>query len=154
MLPMLKNPETTLNSEVFIEFGRYEIDHDGFGGFQPIRSVVNERYKLVINLLTTDEFYDLQADPGEMHNLIETLDPELKIKRNLLHNKLLEWMNTTRDPFRGYYWEQRPWREDARAPTGGYTGMTGQREEDERYEPKQLDYNTGLPIEKGTRKKG
>jgi uncharacterized sulfatase len=44
-----------------MEFGRFEIDHDGHRlsahpfGF-------NGRYKLVINLLDNDEFYDLDAD--------------------------------------------------------------------------------------------
>ena len=31
--------------------------------------------------------------------------------------------------------------------------MTRQREEDEMYEARQLDYNTGLPMEEATRKK-
>ena len=35
----LKDPKIKTNDEVFIEFSRYEIDHDGIGGFQPIRSV-------------------------------------------------------------------------------------------------------------------
>ena len=29
--------------ESFIEFGRYEVDHDGFGGLQPIRCVCDGR---------------------------------------------------------------------------------------------------------------
>jgi uncharacterized sulfatase len=153
MIEQFKDPTKALNKSIFIEFGRYEIDHDGFGGFQPIRCIVDTQYKLVVNLLTTDELYDLQADPDEMHNIINTEDPLLIKIRNRLHDQLLEWMNTTRDPFRGYYWERRPWRKDATPATWGYTGMTRQREEDEIYEPRQLDYNTGLPIQHGIRKK-
>ena len=73
-LPVFRDPKSSVNDEVFIEFGRYEIDHDGFGGFQPIRCCRNSRYKLVINLLTSDEFYDLKDDPYEMKNLIESSD--------------------------------------------------------------------------------
>ncbi len=50
------------------------------------------------------------------------------------------------------FWENRSWREDARKPTWGYTGMTRQRE-DEEYEPRQLDYATGLEIKEAVRKK-
>ncbi|MHA2394696.1 MAG: sulfatase-like hydrolase/transferase [Promethearchaeota archaeon] len=142
-----------LNSEIFIEFGRYEIDHDSFGGFQPIRCVRNYRYKLIINLLTSDELYDLQEDPYEMENIIDSKQLEIQRIRNDLHDRLLDWMNETRDPFRGYYWETRPWREDARTPTWKNRGYTRQREEDEKYEARQLDYDTGLPMEKATRKK-
>ncbi|MCT4598686.1 MAG: sulfatase-like hydrolase/transferase [Vallitalea sp.] len=143
MINTLKDPSTKTNEEVFIEFSRYEIDHDGFGGFQPIRCVFDGRYKLVINLLTTDELYDLEKDSSEMNNLINCSD--YTNIRNSLHNKLLDWMNDTRDPFRGYYWERRPWREDASPATWDYTRMTRQREELD-YEPKQLDYSTGLEI--------
>ena len=104
----------------------------------------------MINLLCTDELYDLQADPYEMKNLIAS-DTHVKI-RNGLHDKLLDWMNRTRDPFRGYYWERRPWRADARPATWAYTGMTRQRENEE-YEPRQLDYDTGLPIKEAVRSK-
>lgn len=146
----LKNPLLKTNDTVFIEFSRYEIDHDGFGGFQPIRSVYDGRYKLVINLLSSDELYDLKKDPAEMNNLI--CDYEYASIRNSLHDKILNWMNDTRDPFRGYYWERRPWREDAKPATWDYTGFTRQREHEE-YEPRQLDYNTGIEMTKAVRKK-
>lgn len=149
LLPCFRDPTVRVNDRVFIEFGRYETDHDGFGGFQPIRCVFDGRYKLSINLLTTDELYDLDADPHEVHNLI--LSPDHMAIRDQLHDRLIDWMNSSRDPFRGYYWLNRPWRTDAPEPTWDFTGMTRQREEDERYEPRQLDYNTGLAMEQATR---
>ncbi len=147
----LINPEEKANEYVFIEFTRYEIDHDGFGGYQPIRAVTDGRYKLVVNLLTTDELYDNENDPGEMKNQI--INKNYMEIRNKLHDVLLKWMNDTRDPFRGYYWERRPWRTDARPATWDYTGMTRQRAI-EAEETGQLDYLTGLPYEKRIRGKG
>jgi uncharacterized sulfatase len=150
MVEILLNPEIKVNDAVFIEFGRYEIDHDGFGGFQPIRAIFDGRYKLVINLLTSDELYDLENDPWENKNLIS--DQEYSSIRNMLHDRILDWMNNTRDPFRGYYWERRPWRTNARPADWNYTSMTRQREHEE-YEPRQLDYETGLEIKEAVRKK-
>ncbi|MGL4737161.1 MAG: sulfatase-like hydrolase/transferase [Cellulosilyticaceae bacterium] len=138
------------NEHVFMEFGRYEVDHDGFGGMQLVRAVCDGRYKLVINLLTSDELYDLQEDPNEVHNLIE--EPGYETIRDTLHDVLLDKMNTTRDPFRGYYWEDRTWRADATVPTWRYTGMTRQKENEE-YEPRQLDYATGLEMSGAARQK-
>ncbi len=106
LAPVLHRPDVAAADAVFMEFGRYEVDHDGFGGFQPVRACRTPRYKLVVNLLTTDELYDLEADPYEMRNLIE--DPAYAAVRDQLHNRLLDWMNEARDPFRGYYWERRP----------------------------------------------
>ncbi len=150
LLPLFRQPERPANDAIFMEFGRYETDHDGFGGFQPVRAVRDERYKLVINLLTTDELYDLEADPFELRNLIAS--PEHAAIRDRLHDRLLAWMNDTRDPFRGYYWERRPWRTDAWPATWDYTSMTRQREELD-YEPRQLDYATGLEITETVRRK-
>lgn len=147
---LLAHPQVPAPRAAFMEFGRYEIDHDGFGGFQPIRAVCDDRFKLVVNLLTSDELYDLQSDPYEMRNLIAV--SAFEQERNRLHDRLLQWMNDTRDPFRGYYWERRPWRRDARPATWDYTGMTRQRENTE-YEPRQLDYETGLEITEPVRKK-
>jgi uncharacterized sulfatase len=150
ILATFRDPQQRVDDAIFIEFGRYEVDHDGFGGFQPIRAVFDGRYKLVINLLTSDELYDLEIDPDEMNNLIET--PEIASIRDRLHDRLLAWMNDTRDPFRGYYWERRPWRKDARPASWDYTGMTRQREEDVG-EPRQLDYKTGLEMTEAVRPK-
>jgi len=150
LLELFRHPNIPTNRAVYIEFHRYEIDHDGFGGFQPIRSVCRGAMKLIINLLTTDELYNLDKDPYEMSNLID--DPAYTVCRNDLHDQLLEWMNHTRDPFRGYYWERRPWRTDARPATWDYTGMTRQRE-NEGDERRQLDYATGLEMKDAVRKK-
>jgi uncharacterized sulfatase len=150
MRDVFTDPNRRINDQISLEFTRYEIDHDGFGGYQPVRSVFDGRHKLVVNLMTSDELYDLHADPYEMENLI--VSPGHGPIRDRLHDGLLRWMNRTRDPFRGYYWERRPWRTDAAAATWKYTSMTRQRENEE-YEPRQLDYDTGLEMDKAVRKK-
>ena len=150
LFPVFYDTKIKHNDAVFIEFGRYEIDHDGFGGYQPMRAVYDGRYKLVINLLSSDELYDFEKDPEEMVNLIHSTDLKIQCIRNGLHDKILTWMNDTRDPFRGYYWERRSWRINASPPTWDYTLMTRQREHDE-YEPRQLDYKTGLPMTEAVR---
>lgn len=147
LLPLIakKTPEPR---DVFIEFGRYETDHDGFGGFQPMRCILDGRYKLVLNLLSEDELYDLETDPYEMKNQLET--PSLSQIRGELLDRLLEHMNVIRDPFRGHCWEARVWNKAAVPPTWDYTGYTRQREEPD-YEPAQLDYDTGLTASPLTR---
>ncbi len=150
LVPQLTE-DKRVNPYVLIEFGRYEVDHDGFGGFQPMRAIFDGKYKLSINLLSEDELYDIEADPGEMTNRIN--DPALAKVRDHLHDLLLDEMYRTRDPFRGYYWANRPWRKDAPTPTWEDRGYTRQREESERYEPRQLDYATGMPMDEAVRKK-
>ncbi len=149
ILPTVRDPRVRPKEAVFMEFGRFEVDHDGMGGFQPIRAVFDGRYKLAVNLLDTDELYDLETDPDEMHNLIGS--PAHAGRRNQLHDLVVDWMNRTRDPFRGYYWERRPWRPD-KAASWNNAGMTRQREDDG-YEPRQLVYETGLEMKESVRKK-
>ncbi|MCI5649349.1 MAG: sulfatase-like hydrolase/transferase [Fusicatenibacter sp.] len=149
MLPQIRDPFENINEEVFTEFTRYEVDHDGFGGLQIMRAVISEKYKLVIHLLDTDEFYDIENDPYEIHNLID--DENYTEVRNQMHDKLIEHMNNTRDLYRGYQWKMRPWRKEF-VPNWENEGYTRQRENEE-YEPRQLDYDTGLPMEKAVRKK-
>lgn len=149
MLPLLKDPKASVRKEVFIEWGRYEVDHDGFGGVQPIRCICDGKYKLSINLMVTDELYDLEEDRGEMINLIDST--EHAAIRNDLHDRLLNWMNDSRDPLRGYYWGRRAWRPDF-PDKWANAGMTRQREDDG-YLPRELDYDTGLTMVHATRAK-
>ena len=149
MLPQIHAPEKAVNETVFLEFTRYEVDHDGFGGLQMMRAAVSQRYKLVVNLLDTDEFYDMQSDPDELKNLIN--DPGYTEARNRLHDALLDNMDRTRDLYRGYQWAARPWRGD-KQPDWENAGFTRQRENEE-YEPRQLDYDSGLPIVSAVRRK-
>ena len=133
-----------------MEFARYEIDHDGFGGFQPMRAIITNRYKLALNLLDMDELYDLEKDPYELENLID--HPDYAAVRDALHDRILNWMNETRDPFRGYQWQCRPWRKDKK-PSWDVDGYTRQRKPEEGGYV-QLDYMTGLPMRTHTRMKG
>lgn len=149
ILKHIENTENKVNNEVFCEFTRYEIDHDGFGGLQMMRAIIDDRYKLAVHLLDTDELYDNENDPYELNNLIN--DSRYEEVRNKLHDKLLNFMNETRDPFRGYQWAMRPWRSDKKASWDN-DGYTRQRENEE-YETRQLDYATGLPMVEAVRKK-
>ncbi|MXI87713.1 sulfatase-like hydrolase/transferase [Sphaerochaeta halotolerans] len=149
MLAQLDNPEIRINDHVFCEFTRYEVDHDGFGGLQMMRSITNGRWKLTINLMDIDELYDLLTDPHEVVNRIG--DDSCRDMRNRLHDLLVEHMDETRDLYRGYQWVARPWRSD-RVPTWQNTGLTRQRENEE-YEARQWDYDTGLPMEEAVRGK-
>ncbi len=133
---------------VFIEFNRYEVDHDGFGGFQPIRCAVKGKWKLVLNLLTQDELYHLESDPNEMHNLIDDLSAEGI--RNELHEAILDWQNQTRDPLRGYYWEKRPWRRERQNVNWNCGGYSRSRYREEG-EVNEIGYSSGVPITEETR---
>lgn len=148
MLQQIKDGVSKVNDVVFSEFTRYELIQDGNGGFQPMRCAFDGRYKLVINLLDTDEFYDLQVDPEEIHNAINDLN--YKEERERLHDILLAEMDRTRDLYRGYHWAMRPWRTD-KAPSFRNAGYVRQREESEMYEARQLNYDTGLPMEEAVR---
>jgi uncharacterized sulfatase len=53
--------------------------------------------------------------------------------------------------YRGYQWAVRPWRPDKK-PCWANDGYTRQRENEE-YEPRQLDYDTGLAMLTAVRKK-
>jgi uncharacterized sulfatase len=126
---------------VFIEFMRFAINHDNWGGFQPIRCVVQGSLKLVVNLLYTDELYDLETDPAENVNLID--DADYAERRDRLHDALIDRMNERRDPMRGPAWERRPWR---KAPLRlAWQGERRPRPADG-YLPPVLNYSTGRPF--------
>ena len=149
MMDQIKDASVKINDAVYTEFTRYETDHDGFGGLQIMRGITDGRYKLVIHLLDTDEFYDTNTDPYEVCNRIHA--EETADVRDRLHDQLLGHMNDTRDLYRGYQWACRPWRPE-KMPAWENDGYTRQRENEE-YEPRQLDYDTGLPMKEAVRKK-
>ena len=80
---------------VFLEFNRFEVDHDGFGAFSPTRCVTNRRYKLAINLTDKDELYDLENDPYEVDNLAESQPHAGIVDR--LKKRLEAWMISQHD---------------------------------------------------------
>ena len=114
-----------------------------------MRGVISENYKLAVNLLDKDEFYDSKKDPDEMVNEID--NPEYLEIICKYHKKLVTHMNDTRDLYRGYQWSLRDWNKGY-IPRWDNEGFTRQRENEE-YEPRQLDYDTGLPMKKAVRSK-
>ena len=148
LLPGLQNGELDAEGSAFVEFNRYERDHDGFGGYQPMRAIVTDRYKLALHMTDQDELYDIQKDPWNLNNLID--DPAYAQVRNQLHDRILDWMNRTRDPFRGYQWKCRPWRNlTADWEVDGWT----RQYENEPGEYRQKDYSTGLTMVESSRYK-
>jgi uncharacterized sulfatase len=144
LLPQLQDPAQAVNERVFLEFNRYEVDHDGFGAFAPIRCVHDGRHKLALNLLDRDELYDLADDPGELRNRID--DPACAAVRDTLHAELLAWMDRSRDPLRGPHWRRRPWAKLAPGSTWG--GATRPRPEDDEWQPRVLLYETAEPVDR------
>ena len=144
LLAQFRQPEHRTNEEIFIEFNRFEIDHDGFGAFAPIRCIFDGRYKLAINLLDTDEFYDLIDDPLELRNRIA--DPGVGEIRDRLHATLIAWMNRTRDPLRGPHWRRRPWAGADTHSTWG--GPTRPRPADEPWYPRGMLYDTAQVVDR------
>lgn len=108
LVPLLQGKQESVRDSISMNFHRIAICLNSWGEFYPIRCIRDERYKLVINLFDKDEFYDLQDDPYETENCIDSL--EYAPERNRLHDMLLEDMNRIRDPFRSYQWGKRSWR--------------------------------------------
>jgi len=113
--PALEEPCASVREHALISWTRFAINHDSFGEFYPIRCLTDGRFKLAINLLDTDEFYDLQEDPYEMTNRISDL--ALAAVRDRLHDALLAEMDRIRDTARSYRWAHRPWRSAPRLRT-------------------------------------
>lgn len=106
--PTLRDPSHASREHAMLVFHRFAINHDSRGEFYPIRCVTDGRYKLIVNLFESDELYDLETDPDELHNRIE--DSACESVRDALHDRMLEEMDATRDPFRSFRWGDRPWR--------------------------------------------
>lgn len=126
--------------DVFIEFHRFQLTTDAMGGFLPIRCIVSGDFKLVINLTSSDELYDLRRDPLEMENRID--DPSCRRVRDELFERLMNWMYVRRDPFRGPIWEDRKWNTKRRMGFGWGTERTTPSNG---IDPLPYDYETARP---------
>jgi uncharacterized sulfatase len=91
------------------------VEHSGYGrgradgdGCYPVRCLVSEDgHKLALNLLETDELYDLDEEPLECTNRIT--DPSYERVRSRLHDALIEELEATDDPFHSLAWTEREW---------------------------------------------
>jgi arylsulfatase A-like enzyme len=109
--------------------------------YYPQRTVRDERWKLVANLdpkstvKKTLELFDLEQDPNEKNNLIDS--PEAEKPKQLLLEKLKSWQQETGDPLlsitKQNQWSDlaKNWKENAPRSTGPYptAGMIPQGEE-------------------------
>jgi arylsulfatase A-like enzyme len=64
------------------------------------RMVTDGRTKYVFNAPEIDEFYDLERDPWEMHNLIDDEDYQDEIAHK--RSRLMQWMESVEDPLAGW----------------------------------------------------
>ncbi|QLG49422.1 sulfatase-like hydrolase/transferase [Natrinema halophilum] len=76
-------------------FAQYHGDEFGLYSQRMVRT---DRYKYVYNGPDIDELYDLEADPAELHNLID--HPEYADVRVDMRTQLAAWMDDTDDPNR------------------------------------------------------
>jgi uncharacterized sulfatase len=102
-LDTARDPSVNHRDEVLVEYHSY-----GDSDFYPVRCLVtDDGYKLVINLLDSDELYDLNVDPGELSNEID--NDEYADLRDDLHRTLLGMMEDTDDNFMDDAWADRAW---------------------------------------------
>ncbi|RQG97470.1 sulfatase-like hydrolase/transferase [Natrarchaeobius oligotrophus] len=78
-------------------FAQYHGDEFGLYSQRMVRTA---RYKYVYNGPDVDELYDLEADSGELQNLID--HPDYERVRREMRKRLIEWMDETADPNRGW----------------------------------------------------
>lgn len=112
-MPQLSGGEASADRGVLASYTRFAMNHDGWGGLYPIRCLIGDSHKLVLNLFDRDEFYALDSDPHEMTNLID--DSGMASIRDAMHGQLLDEMDRIRDPFRGDAWAKRPWADGSEA---------------------------------------
>ena len=73
----------------------FSMYHGYLFGMYSQRMVRDRRWKYVWNATAEDELYDLESDPGELHNLAADTDHQVEITR--LRQRTVAWMEDTDD---------------------------------------------------------
>lgn len=137
LLPIIHGSDQG-NREVVVEFHRYEMAHDGFMDWSPMRAIVGKEYKLTLHERHGDEMYNTLSDKHELVNLINQ-EGAVSV-RNAMHDRLLKWMDDRRDPLRGGSWRNRSWRKLGEVPMRSWTRPLL----DDGVRPSYLDYDTAM----------
>lgn len=74
-------------------FSQYQGTHQGLYSQRMLR---DRRYKYVYNPVAFDELYDLETDPGEIHNLVD--EPTQKDRLHAMRSRMDAWMRRINDP--------------------------------------------------------
>lgn len=90
LLPLLDGAQDNGRTDIFSMY------HGNQFGLYSQRMVRDRRWKYIWNATAEDELYDLQTDPGELHNL--ATDPAYKEELRRLRHRLIAWMEETKDP--------------------------------------------------------
>ncbi|MEK7718591.1 MAG: sulfatase [Bacteroidota bacterium] len=90
-IPLLQGKDIKWRNRIFYE---YYWEHE-FPQTPTMHGVRTDRYKYIryYGIWDTNEFYDLQKDPNEMHNLIGV--PELQDTIKQLDHDLYDWLEST-----------------------------------------------------------
>lgn len=93
LVPLFKNPSAKLRDSFLIEHSSDKVFRRMYGmGYQAIRT---SRYKLIhyLEIPGADEFYDLELDPFELNNRIQSPDNRREIERLRIEMDRLTGLN-------------------------------------------------------------
>jgi len=95
----LPHPPNRKLDPAWVYYPKSSVAEETLQGHGRAFMVRNATHKYVRRLYESDELYDLQADPMELHNLIEQsrTDPELGAIRQQLESRMLQWLTETSD---------------------------------------------------------
>ena len=89
LLPLMSGEQDNGREDIFSMY------HGNLFGMYSQRMVRDRRWKYVWNATAEDELYDLESDPGEIHNLAANSDHQDELDR--LRLRTVTWMEQTHD---------------------------------------------------------